>query len=81
MPPRRPKAPPGPKFMTPADVAEQVRRIGAWSMQDDAAFAMEYRLFQSVIASIAGGAPMARELCEAAIQSRIRWGFERWADE
>lgn len=81
MPPRsRPKPPPEPKFATPAQVTEMVRRIGAWSKQDHTAFGMEYQLYRAVIASIAGGAPMAREMCEAAIASQ-RWGFDRWADE
>ena len=80
MPPRRaqrPKTPKEPKFITPADVAEQVRRIGYHSPDDEVAQSMEYELYRAVIASIAAGAPMARELAEAAIASQ-RWGFERW---
>jgi hypothetical protein len=61
-----------------------VRRIGAWSAargrDRHVAFEMEYQLYRAVIASIAAGAPMAREMCEAAIRSQ-QWGFERWADE
>jgi hypothetical protein len=64
------------KFITPDMVTERVRRIGAWSAQDETALSMEYELYRAVIASIAMGAPMARELAEAAIQSQ-RWGFER----
>lgn len=65
-----------PKFITPADVAERVRRIGAWSADDETALSMEYELYRAVIASIAMGAPLARELAGAAIRSQ-QWGFER----
>lgn len=74
---QRAKRPEEPKFITPADVAEQVRRIGARSRDDALAQSLEYELYRAVIASIASGAPMARELAEAAITSQ-RWGFERW---
>jgi hypothetical protein len=74
---QRERKPAEPKFITPADVAERVRRIGAHSRKDDLAQSMEYELYRAVIASIAMGAPMARELAEAAIMSQ-RWGFERW---
>jgi hypothetical protein len=73
----RAQRPREPKFITPADVAERVRRIGARSKDDETAQVMEYELYRAVIASIAMGAPMARELAEAAIMSQ-RWGFERW---
>lgn len=79
MPPRRaqrPRAPKEPKFITPADVAEMVRRIGAWSRDDETAHGMEYQLYRAVIASIAAGAPMARELADAAIRSQ-QYGFDR----
>lgn len=72
----RAQRPKEPKFITPADVAEMVRRIGAHSRDDETAHAMEYQLYRAVIASIAGGAPMARELCEAALRSQ-QWGFDR----
>jgi hypothetical protein len=75
VPPRQAR-PKEQKFATPADVAEMVRRIGAHSADDETAHAMEYQLYRAVIASIAMGAPMARELCEAAIASQ-RWGFDR----
>ena len=65
-----------PKFITPADVTEMVRRIGAHSRDDETAHGMEYQLYRAVIASVAMGAPMARELCEAAIASQ-KWGFDR----
>jgi hypothetical protein len=77
MAPRARREPPGPRFITPDQVAEQVRRIGAHSRDDEAAHSMEYQLYRAVIASIAAGAPLARELCEAAVQSQ-RWGFDRW---
>jgi hypothetical protein len=70
---RRPKEP---RFVTPADVAGVVHRIGERSRDDVLARSMEYELYRAVIASIAAGAPMARELCEAAIRSQ-QWGFER----
>jgi hypothetical protein len=73
----RAQRPKEPKFITPADVAERVSRIGARSRDDNLAHSMEYELYRAVIASIAMGAPMARELAEAAIMSQ-RWGFERW---
>ena len=76
MPPRRAQRPKDPKFITPADVAEVVRRIGAWSRDDEVAHGMEYQLYRAVIASIAAGAPMARELSEAAIRSQ-QYGFDR----
>jgi len=71
---RRPREP---RIITPADVRKQVHRIGAQSRDDALAQAMEYQLYRAVIASIAMGAPMARELAEAAITSQ-QWGFERW---
>jgi hypothetical protein len=74
---QRAQRPKEPKFITPDDVAERVRRIGAHSRDDELAHSMEYELYRAVIASIAMGAPMARELAEAAIMSQ-RWGFERW---
>jgi hypothetical protein len=74
---QRAQRPKEPEFIKPADVAERVRRIGAHSRDDEAAFSMEYELYRAVIASIAMGAPMARELCEAAMLSQ-RWGFDRW---
>ena len=74
---QRAQRPKEPKHITPADVAERVRRIGAHSRDDNLAHSMEYELYRAVIAAIASGAPMARELAEAAIMSQ-RWGFERW---
>lgn len=74
---QRAQRPKEPSFITPADVAERVRRIGAHSRNDNLAQSLEYELYRAVIASIAAGAPMARELAEAAITSQ-RWGFERW---
>jgi hypothetical protein len=76
---QRAQRPKDPEFIKPADVAERVRRIGAHSRNDTLAQSMEYELYRAVIASIAMGAPMARELAEAAIASQ-RWGFERWMD-
>jgi hypothetical protein len=73
---QRAQRPKEPKFITPADVAERVRRIGGHSRNDYLAHSMEYELYRAVIASIAMGAPMARELAEAAIASQ-RWGFDR----
>jgi hypothetical protein len=74
---QRAQRPKEPKFITPADVTERVSRIGGQSKNDNLAQSMEYELYRAVIASIAMGAPMARELAEAAIMSQ-RWGFERW---
>lgn len=76
-PRKRAQRPKEPKFITPADVTERVRRIGAHSRNDNLAQSLEYELYRAVIASIAMGAPMARELAEAAMMSQ-QWGFERW---
>lgn len=67
-----------PRIVTPDQVAEQVRRIGAHSRDDEAACSMEYQLYRAVIASIAAGAPQPQELAMAAIQSQ-KWGFDRWS--
>jgi hypothetical protein len=57
-------------------VAEQVRRIGAHSGDDETASSMERQLYLAVIAAIADGHPSPQELALAAIQSQ-RWGFDR----
>jgi hypothetical protein len=62
------------KAITPQDVAEQVRRVGAYSAAgDETAHAMEDQLYLAVLAAIAQGTPHAAELARAALMTR---GYE-----
>jgi len=64
--------------VTPGDVREQVRRIGAYSAHAGAtAHAMEDQLYLAVLAAIAQGAPQAAELAQAALMTR-GYEFERY---
>ena len=66
------------KAITPGDVHEQVRRVGAYSVHAGAtAHAMEDQLYLAVLAAIAQGAPQAAELAQAALMTR-GYEFERY---
>jgi len=60
------------RAITPQDVAEYARRVGAHSAgrDDGTAHALEDQLYLAVLAAIAGGADRPQELAMAALTTR-----------
>jgi hypothetical protein len=63
--------------VTAEDVAEIVRRVGAFHRSDPGlAMAMEHRLYTAVLGAITMGADAPQKLAAAALQSQV-YEFDR----